>query len=73
MKKFVFTKKFESEEAMNEFINTYVGEQKYYQARPHQVTIDGLTVTIAITHTKNFSARKRIYDDNGFVMERKDV
>ena len=73
MKKFVFTKQFESEEAMNEFINEYVGEQKYYQAHPHWVTIDGLTVTIAITHTKNFYARKSIYERIGFVMERKDV
>ena len=73
MKKYVFTKTFNSEEELNSFVNTNVGEDKYWKIREQWVTITGLTITIAMKSSRNFWNRKQICDNNGFVMERKDV
>lgn len=73
MKKNVFTKTFENEVEMNRFVETNVGEKKYYEIRPQWVKTDGLTMTIAMKNSQHFGFRKRICENNGFVMERRDV
>lgn len=73
MKKNVFTKTFDNEVEMKRFVDTNVGEDRYYEIRPNWVNIDGLTMTIAMKNGKYFGFRRRICESNGFVMERKDV
>lgn len=73
MKRNVFTKTFNNSEELNSFINSYVGERKYWQIRPQSINVEGLTMTVVMTTTKCFFDRKRICEENGFEYERKDV
>lgn len=73
MKKYVFTKTFDSEEELNRFVENNVGDKKYWEIHPQWIDINGLTITIAMKNGRYFYYRKEICDKNGFTMERKDV
>lgn len=69
----VFTKTFNNENELNDFVNNNVGNKYYWTIRTHCVNIDGLTMTIAMRSSSSYYVRSRICQDNGFVYERKDV
>ena len=73
MKKYIFTKTFNNEIELNDFVNKYVGDKNGLgQVSSKFVTIDGLTLIIAIKYSNIFWKRKQIYDEYGFMMERKE-
>lgn len=73
MKKNVFTKTFNNESELNDFVNNNVGDKYYWTIRPQWINIDGLIMTIVMMNSSLFYIRKRICDENGFVYERKDA
>lgn len=72
MKKYVFTKTFNNENELNDFVENNVGNKYYWNIRPQWINIDGLTMTIAMRFSNNFYSRKRICDEHGFIMKREE-
>lgn len=69
MKKNVFVKTFSNYEELNSFIDKNVGDDIYWKIRRDWITIDGLTVIVAMRNTKNFFAYKETCENNGFEYE----
>ena len=73
MKMHVFTKTFNNENELNEFVNNHVGDKYYWTIRTRWVNIYGLTITIVMRNSSCFHKRRDICIENGFDYERKEV
>lgn len=65
-KMMTWTKTFNNENEVREFMDTHVGTDKYYKVREQNVTIDKLTVKVRMMVTRYYWHRARTLEQNGF-------